>query len=170
MLTRLDAEARAYNQLREALAREYELDPDDPAVLDTAEGASNLHDLIAETARALAEDEAFVESLGKIIISYKERSARIERRIEYRRRAITRAMEEADLRKAVFPDATISRRELKPRPRVVSEEMLPDAYWKEKIVLSPDMDAIERDIKCGHGSPPGVVMSNGGSTITITRK
>ena len=170
MLTRLDAEARAYNQLREALAREYELASDDPAVLDTAEGASNLHELIASTARAIAEDEAFVETLGRLIVSFKERAARIERRIEYRRRAITRAMEEADLKKAVFPDATISRRELKPRPRVVSVEMLPPEFVSETVVRTYDLREIQKSIDATHAIPAGVVMSNGGSTITITRK
>lgn len=169
MLTHLDAQAIAYNQLREALAREYDLATDDQAVLDTAEGASNLHGLIAAAARAIAEDEAFVEALGKIIIGYKDRAARLERRIESRRRAIANAMEQADLKKVVFPDATISRRELKPRPRVVSEDMLPDEFWDERTVRFINKAAVDHAAQSGQ-IPAGVVMSNGGSTITITRK
>jgi hypothetical protein len=66
-----------------------------------------------------------------------------------------------------LPEATVSVRTLGPRPKVVDEDALPDTLCK--FVRKPDMKAIEDALERGE-SIPGVVMTNGGASLTVRRK
>ena len=71
--------------------------------------------------------------------------------------------------KLPLPEATVSVRTLQPAPKVVDENLLPDEFVKIQTVRKPDREAI--DAACERGEQiPGVVMTNGGASLTVRRK
>ncbi len=168
----LSAEVRSYNALRDWIAEQYNVNPDDPVVLDTLEGATNLHEMIASLAREARRRKANAEALATIIDENKKRKERHEAAAESIRSAIARAMLDAGLKRSEAPDATITVRMGESKPKVVSEELLPDWYWEEKIIRKPDMSEIKLTIELrkenGDSEPiPGVVMTNPAPILTI---
>jgi hypothetical protein len=72
------------------------------------------------------------------------------------------------LTKLPLPEATLSLRTLKPSPKVVDEEAVPDELCK--FVRKPDMEKIKEAVDAHPELPPGVIMSNGGASLTVRRK
>jgi hypothetical protein len=94
-------------------------------------------------------------------------AAAIEDRIETRRNAVISLMDTARLTKLALPEATVSLRTLPAAPKVADEDALSDTYCK--LIRKPDMEAIRDAYK--QGIPiPGVVITNGGASLTVRRK
>jgi hypothetical protein len=169
--TALANETRAYVALRDWLAEQYQLPPDDQVVLDTAEGATNLHEMIGALARQARLRKARADALRTIIGENETRLARDEHAIEVLRSRIAQAMVDAGLKKVTAPDATLSVRMGESHPRVTSKDELPDWAWRTKTTKEPDMEAIRRAlddrINGSREQVPGVVMTNPAPILTI---
>jgi hypothetical protein len=145
------------------------LEMDDQLKLSTLEGETELNEIVSALLAENEDDEAQIEGIKVQIDQRKERKARFEARIEARKNAISSLMDCARITKLPLPEATVSLRTLAPRPKVVDAAMLPAAFTIEEVVRKPDTDAIEEALMHG-ASIPGVVMTNGGSSLSVRRK
>lgn len=166
----LSLEARAFADLKAKLAEAFGLEEDDEAVIDTAEGASTLPEMILSSIRYAKKREAYAEAVGTIIADNRRRQQRHERAAEAIRVAVAQAMQEAGLPKVEAPDISITQRKAKPSPAIVDEVLLPD--WATKTKTLPDKTAINAryaadpdNFEC-----PGVVITNGEVGITVKTK
>jgi hypothetical protein len=81
-------------------------------------------------------------------------------------------MQEAGLPKITAPDLTISQRLGKPVPKIIDADLLPDWARVEKIVMTPDRDAIKQAYaEDPQGfSCPGVIIPNVEPVLTVRSK
>lgn len=144
-------------------------DDDEQLKIDMLEGETGLFEIIAQL---LNENEDDAGDIVKLDAQMTERAIRAERakaRIEARKVAIVRLMECAGETSLKLPEATLSVRLLKPRPKVTDLEALPSAFAFEETVRKPDREAIAAAIE-GGATIPGVTMTNGGTSLTVRRK
>jgi hypothetical protein len=146
-----------------------DLDLDEELKLSTLEGETELCEIVSALLAENEDDEGSIENVKGQIAVRKERIARFERRIEARRDAIVSLMDTAMVTKLPLPEATVSLRTLGSRIKIVDEAQLPDAFVNIVEVRKPDKEAIEVAIE-GGASIPGVVRTNGGSSLTVRRK
>lgn len=146
-----------------------DLDVDEQFKLSTLEGETQLNEIVSELLAGNEDDEGMVAQIKEQIASRKERIDRFERRMEARRNAIVSLMDCAAITKLPLPEATVSLRTLPPRPKVVDEEALPSAFTIEVTSRKPDKEAIDAAIERGE-QVPGVVMTNGGTSLSVRRK
>ena len=145
-----------------------DLELDEQLKLSTMEGETELCEIVSQLLAENEDDEGDIAKIKEQIAVRRERIARFERRIEARRNAIVSLMDTAMLTKLPLPEATVSVRTLHPAPKVANEEELPDDFCK--FVRKPDMEAIKAAFEAGKPLPAGVVLSNGGASLTIRRK
>jgi hypothetical protein len=143
------------------------LDADEQFKISCLEGETELNEVVSALLAEIEDDEGTIEAIKAQIDQRKERKARFEQRIEARRNAIVSLMDCARLTKLPLPEATVSVRTLQPSPKVVDEDAVPDHLCK--TVTKPDMGMIREAIDSGE-TVPGVVMSNGGASLTVRRK
>jgi hypothetical protein len=143
------------------------LDLDEQLKLSTLEGETELNEIVTALLNENEDDEGQVEALKAQIEVRRERKARFEHRIEARKNAIVSLMDCSRLTKLPLPEATVSVRTLQPRPKIVDEDAIPDAFKVPKMV--PDKDAIDAALERGE-TVPGVVMTNGGAILSVRRK
>jgi hypothetical protein len=144
-----------------------DLELDEQLKLSTLEGETELCEIMSILLAENEDDEGMIESNKAQINARRERIARFERRIEARREAIISLMNTAMITKLPLPEATVSLRILGPRPKVSIEEAVPDAFCK--FVRKPDMKLIEAALDRGEAIP-GVILTNGGASLTVRRK
>jgi hypothetical protein len=156
------------NGVLEALAHHLSGD-DEELKLDMLEGSTDLNEIVSALLAANEDDEGTIASLDTQIDSRASRQQRLEARIEARKKAIASLMDCASITKLPLPEATLSLRTLQPRPKVVSADELPDAFVTVQSVRKPNLDAIKDAVESGE-TIPGVVMTNGGSSLTVRRK
>jgi hypothetical protein len=132
---------------------------------------ADVESLLILLMRAASEADCDADILAARIAKLSERKARVERRRDARREAVASIMEALP---AVFPNGkyvgaefTASLRSLPPKGIVTDEDALPEAYWRTS--RRPDLAAINGAVRAGF-EIPGVVASNGGSSITIREK
>ena len=142
-------------------------DLDDQLKLSTLEGETQLNELVSFLLAENEDDEGNIAKVKAQIEMRRERINRFERRIDTRKNAIVSLMDTARITKLPLPEATVTLRTLRPSPKVANENELPEAYTR--IIRKPDMDAIKAAFE--QGIPiPGVVISNGGASLTVRRK
>jgi hypothetical protein len=144
-----------------------DLDLDEQLKLSTLEGETELNEIVSALLAESEDDEGMIEQIKIQIADRRDRIARFERRIETRKNAIVSLMDTARITKLPLPEATVSVRTLGPRPKVSIEEAVPDAFCK--FVRKPDMEAIKAAMERGE-QIPGVVMTNGGASLSVRRK
>lgn len=144
-----------------------DLELDEQLKLSTLEGETELTEVVSILLAENEDDEGIIAAVKEQIGVRKERVARFERRIEARRNAIVSLMDTAQITKLPIPEATVSIRTLRPRMKIVDEDQIPDAF--KVPVLVPDKEAIEEAVTHG-ASIPGVIMTNGGASLTVRRK
>src|SRR4051812_17796316 len=81
---------------------------DDATLVDTVEGLTNLHEVVAAVIRSALVDEAMAHALKGHIQALQERLTRLSERADERRRIARDAMLEVDVKKIAAPDFTIS--------------------------------------------------------------
>jgi hypothetical protein len=146
-----------------------DLELDEQLKLSTLEDETELNEIVSALLAQNEDDEGMIEQIKIQIFDRKERIARFERRIESRKNAIISLMDTAQLTKLPLPEATVSLRTLQPRPKVVDPDALPSAFTIETIVRKPDTEAIAAAVERG-ASIPGVVLTNGGASLSVRRK
>src|SRR6476646_4328860 len=125
----LSFETAKYLQLRERVMLSYP-EADEETLLDTLEGITDLHEMIAAVIRSALVDEALHAGLRGRLNEMKERLSRLEIRAGKKRELALHAMSEAGLAKLEQPDFTASARAGSPALIVVSEQAIPEAYWQ----------------------------------------
>lgn len=158
----LGLELGQYAELKRRLREELP-DIDDETLIDTLEGATNLHGAIAEVVRSALIDEAFMSALRGRIPELEARMDRFEFSASRKRLVAQEAMEDADLPKILEPDFTLSLRTNPPSVVVTCEEEIPGDY---KVAQPPKLDRrrLLEDLKNGR-QVPGATLSN--STISL---
>lgn len=165
----LRSQANAYAILKDQLIAATGLDADDECLADTLEGLSDLNEIIIRAAREAKQAEAMAEAMKAVIAENNERKQRFTAKGEKIRAAIAHAMADAGLPKIAAPDLTISQRAGKVAPKIVDADALPDWAKVEKIVMSPDRDAIKQAFEEDPAgfSCPGVIIPNAEPVLTI---
>ena len=162
----LTVEASKYLQLKRNLIAQYP-EADEDTLLDTLEGITDLHEMIAAVIRSALVDEALHAGL-RLRLDMRERLSRLELRASKKRELALEAMTEVGLGKLEQPDFTASARAGSPALVVVAEERIPEAYW---LPQPPKLDrqAILGELKQGAGIP-GVQMSNPKPVLSVRTK
>ena len=165
--SRLLAEIRVHQSLRQSLVSEY-LDLDDETLADTLEGITNLHEMIATVIRSALVDEALSSGLRGRMDEMKERLSRLEVRANKKRELALHALSESGLIKLEQPDFTASTRAGSPALIVVSEQIIPEAYWL------PQPPKLNRQVLLGElkrgASIPGAELSNPKPVLMVRTK
>ena len=163
----LNTEVTKYGQLRLRLSAEFP-DLDDVTLRDTLEGLTSLPEMIAEVVRSALIDEAMIAGLKDRIKQMKSRLARLELRAERKRSFASEILSEADIPKLTEPDFTVSLRSTPPALVVLSEEAIPEIFWKPQ---PPKLDrqALLANLKSGR-EVPGVALSNPKPGLSVRTK
>lgn len=115
--------------LRDRLKAEIpDLDPE--TLSDTLDGINDLKELLAHLIRSALEDEALAEGLKLRLSDMKARLERLEVRARKKRDLVLWAMTEGDIPKLLEPDFTASLRQGAATLDIVSEEAIPEDFWK----------------------------------------
>ena len=162
----LTVEASKYLQLKRNLIAQYP-EADEDTLLDTLEGITDLHEMIAAVIRSALVDEALQAGL-RSRDDMKERLSRLELRASKKRELALEAMTEVGLSKLEQPDFTASARAGSPALVVIAEDRIPEAYW---LPQPPKLDrqAILGELKRGSKSP-GLQMSNPKPVLSVRTK
>ncbi len=143
-------------------------DADEETLRDTLEGMTSLTDSLAELLRSSLEDQTFASALRSRMADMQERCARFEERARKKRELVCTVMEEADLKKLMEPDFTVSLRPSRPPLMIIDEAAIPGDYWKPQPAQLDRLGLISalsngRDI-------PGAVLGNPPITIAVRTK
>ena len=163
----LSIETEKYLQLRERIALAYP-EADEETLLDTLEGITDLHEMIAAVIRSALVDEALHAGLRFRVDDMRERLSRLELRASKKRQLALEAMTEVGLSKLEQPDFTASARAGSPALVVIAEDRIPEAYW---LPQPPKLDrqAILGELKRGLDIP-GAQMSNPKPVLSVRTK
>ena len=163
----LEQESNRFMELRRRLI---EVDPniDETTLLDTLEGATDLHEAIGEVVRSALEDEAMLAGLKGRLEDLRERLERIRTRGEKKRQVALAVMEDTGVEKLMQPDFTVSLRASPPGLTITSEEDIPEWFW---VPQAPKLDkrAILDAIKAGT-AVMGAELSNSKVSLTVRTK
>lgn len=145
-------------------------DPEDADLKrDMLEGETTLHEVVSQLLAEIEDDEGMIADLDEQVARRGIRMERAEKRIEARKAAIASLMDCAQETSLKLPEATVSLRTLKSRPKVVDVAELPDEFVTVSEVRKANTEAIKAAFEAGQ-SIPGVMVTNGGSSLTVRRK
>jgi hypothetical protein len=166
-LTSVSTELAKYQLFRQRLLADFP-SADQETLLDTLEGITDLHEMIAAVIRSALVDEALQSGLRSRVDDMKERLSRLELRGAKKRQLALDAMNEVGLTKLEQPDFTASARAGSPALVVIAEDRIPDAYW---LPQPPKLDrqAILGELKRGT-EVPGAQMSNAKPLLSVRTK
>jgi hypothetical protein len=153
--------------LRSRLEAEFP-DVEEDALRDTLEGMTNLSEMLAEVLRSCLEDQSLATALRSRIGDMQERAGRFEERARKKRELVTSVMEQADLRKILAPDFTVSIRPSRPPLIIIDEEAIPADYWKPQPAKL-DRQGLIGALSSGRDIP-GAVLGNPSVTIAVRTK
>lgn len=126
--TAVGSELARFTELRRRLI-EADPDIDETTLLDTLEGATNLHEAIGEVVRVALEEEALADGLRGRLEEMKERLDRIETASAKKRQIALDVMEESGVEKVLQPDFTVSLRTAPPSVVVTNPDDIPEWFW-----------------------------------------
>ena len=118
----LKQELSSHLNLRERL-REAFPEAEDGDLQDSLEGMTNLPEMLSEVLRSLLADEDFVGALRLRIGDMQARSSRLAERAKKKRELVSQVMADAEIKKLVQPDFTVSLRAGR-APLVVVDDLL----------------------------------------------
>ena len=156
-----------HRYLRERLEAAFP-DADEETLRDTLEGMTSLTDSLAELLRSSQEDQSLASALRSRMADMQERCARFEARARKKRELVCTVMEEADLKRLVEPDFTVSLRPSRAPLMIIDEAAIPGDYWRPQLAQLDRMGLISalsngRDIA-------GAVLGNPPMTISVRTK
>ena len=163
----LKIEASKYQTLRERLLADWPTLEDD-CLLDTLEGITDLHEMIAAVIRSALVDEALQAGLRTRLEEMRQRLARLEERGAKKRQLALEAMCEVGLKKLEQPDFTASARAGLPPLVIVADDVIPEPYW---VPQPPKLDrqSLLADLKRGEVIP-GAQLGNPKPTLAVRTK
>ncbi len=156
-----------HRYLRERLEAAFP-DADEETLMDTLEGMTSLTDSLAELLRSSQEDQSLASALRSRMSDMQARCGRFEERARKKRELVCTVMEEADLKKLMEPDFTVSLRPSRAPLMIIDEAAIPGDYWKPQPAKLDRIGLISalsngRDI-------PGAVLGNPPMTISVRTK
>ncbi len=156
-----------HRYLRERLEAGFP-DADEETLMDTLEGMTSLTDSLAELLRSSQEDQSLASALRSRMSDMQERCGRFEDRARKKRELVCTVMEEADLKKLMEPDFTVSLRPARAPLMIIDEAAIPGDYWRPQPAKLDRMELISalsngRDIA-------GAVPGNPPMTISVRTK
>ncbi len=156
-----------HRYLRERLEAAFP-DADEETLMDTLEGMTSLTDSLAELLRSSQEDQSLASALRGRMSDMQARCGRFEDRARKKRELVCAVMEEAELKKLMEPDFTVSLRPARAPLMIIDEEAIPGDYWKPQPAKLDRMGLISalsngRDIA-------GAVLGNPPLTISVRTK
>ena len=164
MQHQLTRELSHYEYFRERLAAQFP-EADEETLLDTLEGMTELHEMIAAVVRARLDDLTLVAALKSRISDMQERLSRIGHRADVMKDVVVTVMDRAGINKISEADFTLTLRPISPPLKITNEGLIPEEFWRPQ---SPRLDKREliNVLKEGN-SVPGAVLGNGGLTISV---
>ena len=163
----LSLETSKYQLLRDRLLEDYPMLAEED-LLDTLEGITDLHEMIAAIIRSALVDEALKNGLRSRIEDMKLRLGRLEERGAKKRMLALEAMTEVGLSKLAQPDFTASARAGSPSLIVVAEQAIPEGYW---VPQPPKLDRQKMLSEFKRGvEVPGVQLSNPQPVLMVRTK
>ena len=153
-----------YQAIRTRIAEAHP-DLDEQTLLDTVEGLTDLHEVLAAVVRSAISDEALGDGLRGHIARMQERLQRFEQRAASRRQLARDVMLEADIRKLTAPDFTASLRAGTPSATIIDEAAIPDQYWEPRPPRL-NRQSLTADLK-GGGSITGATLSNPEPVLSV---
>ena len=165
--TPLMREFSHHQYLRQLLEEKFP-DIDEETILDTLEGITDLHEMIAEVVRSRQDDLAFIAAVKARISDMQERLARFDQRATTKKEIVASVLERAGIKKITEADFTLSLRSTNPPLVVIEEKQIPEAFWKPQPAKL-DRQGLLSALKDGL-DVPGVALGNGGVTISVRTK
>jgi hypothetical protein len=160
-------EISKYQQLKHRVLSEWP-NLDDETLLDTLEGITDLHEMIAAVIRSALVDEALHTGLRSRLDDMRERLSRLDLRASRKRELALQAMNEVGHSKIEQPDFTASSRAGSPALVVISEQTIPPAYWLPQPAKL-DRQGLLTELKRGVAIP-GVELSNTKPVLIVRTK
>src|SRR5262249_1652006 len=156
-----------YQVLRQRVLTEWPT-IDEQCLLDTLEGITDLHEMIAAVIRSALVDEALQAGLRTRLEDMRARLDRLEDRGGKKRKLALEAMTEVGLTKFEQPDFTASVRAGSPSLVVTAEELIPKEYW---VPQAPKLSrqALLSDLKQGL-RVAGAQLSNAQPVLMVRTK
>jgi hypothetical protein len=121
---------------------------DEETLVDTLEGITDLHEMIAAVIRSALVDEALQAGLRTRLEEMRQRLARLEERGAKKRQLALETMCEVGLKKLEQSDFTASARAGLPPLLIVAADGIPEPYW---VPQPPKLDrqSLLADLKRG---------------------
>jgi hypothetical protein len=165
-------ELTSYQRLRDEIIQAYELDPEDQALMDTLEGETNLHKILAAFAREIENREAMAMACAELAQKKSDRAKRLMDGAKRMRGLLAETMTEAGIKRLSEADLLVTVRPGKPALKIVDEEQLHPAFTKTTVEIKPDRTKLKAELdRCeAEGAVfavPGVVVTNGAPVLTI---
>jgi hypothetical protein len=163
----LKLEASKYQVIRQRLLADYP-GLEEECLLDTLEGITDLHQMIAAIIRSALVDGALQAGLVARLEEMKQRLTRLEQRCVKKRMLALEAMNEVGLKKLEQPDFTASTRLGSPALVVTSEQAIPENYW---VPQPPKLDrqGLIADLKQSK-EIPGACLGNANPILVVRTK
>lgn len=157
-----------WDKLRAELIAQFpELEADDQALYDTLDGAADLTEAITAVVRSAEDDRCLATALNARIHEMVERCGRLEDRMERKRAAAAKVMEECGLKKVTAPDFTVSLAAGRPHVVITDETKLPATALLQPPP-KPDKTYIAALLKDGE-AVPGAELSNPQLHLVVRR-
>ena len=166
-MDQLNFAATTYRAVRERI-RTQDPELDEQTLIDTVEGLTDLHEILAAIVRAALADEALATGLKSRIAEMQERLERLQERAAKRRQIVKDTMVELDLKKLTAPDFSASIRPGMPALMVIDETAVPSIYWEPR---EPRLDrqGLLAELKQG-AEITGVTLSNPEPVLSVRTK
>ena len=166
-MDQLNFAATTYRAVRERI-RTQDPELDEQTLIDTVEGLTDLHEILAAIVRAALADEALATGLKSRIAEMQERLERLQERAAKRRQIVKDTMVELDLKKLTAPDFSASIRPGMPALLVIDEAAVPSIYWEPR---EPRLDrqGLLAELKQG-AEISGVTLSNPEPVLSVRTK
>ena len=160
-------ETSRYQQVRERLLADFPT-LDEQTLIDTLEGITDLHEMIAAVIRSALVDEALRMGLRTRLEEMRRRLERLDERGAKKRQLALEAMCEVGLKKLEQPDFTASARSGTASLTIVAENLIPESYWVPQPARL-DRQSLLADLKRGD-LIPGAELGNPKPSLAVRTK
>lgn len=158
LLVKAKEELASWEVIRDQLTRDGETDPQ--ALLDTLEGATELHEALTALYYEMQEREAELDGTKAWIERLSARKSRLERTIETARGVMLMAMDKSGIPSITTPAGTFGIRPTAGAVQIIDESQIPARFWKPQ---DPKLDKAELKAALAEKEPvPGAALTNGG--------
>ena len=155
-----------HKEISDRIATAFSLAEDDPFLIDTVQGESDLEAALAKVIREAKQIEAMAGGIDDILDAAKARQTRMRETVERLRSIVAWAMDDTGLKKITAPDMTLSVRPGRQKLVIDDESLLPPALTKVETKTKPDRDAIAAALDLGQ-TVLGARFANGSTVLTV---